>query len=280
VDRIGQRRRVHEILLVARDTAERLVLAPLARRAARARSALPGASEVLTLLSESRVAAAVMEGAGLTEEQDSTAAAAVSSQATSAEADVEAARLRTIREWNDGTPRPGASPVVGLIRQERPRCGATCLYIVALVGPNGDTQHSEVVAVRDSLALCPTSTGAGAATQAFERWLQSREPEVRHAVSFTAGPGLEKVVARYRASIAALERREQAMCRARPSVSRQLVQAGLFDARAVRAQQVRRQSTEALLEESEARIASLEAALNVTVSVKLAAFLWHYCPDT
>jgi SNF2 family DNA or RNA helicase len=36
VNRIGQSRVVHEIMLVAADTAERLVLAPLASRAARA----------------------------------------------------------------------------------------------------------------------------------------------------------------------------------------------------------------------------------------------------
>ena len=62
VDRIGQSRRVHEILLVAGDTAERLVLAPLAKRAARAGSAMPGSSRLVDAIAESRVASAVMDG--------------------------------------------------------------------------------------------------------------------------------------------------------------------------------------------------------------------------
>jgi hypothetical protein len=62
VDRIGQTRTVHEILLVAGDTAERLVLAPLARRAAGARYSTAGASQFFSSLTESRIAAAVLAG--------------------------------------------------------------------------------------------------------------------------------------------------------------------------------------------------------------------------
>jgi superfamily II DNA/RNA helicase len=55
VDRLGQARRVHEIALVAADTAERLVLAPLAARAARAR-VMGDDAGVIDRLTESRVA--------------------------------------------------------------------------------------------------------------------------------------------------------------------------------------------------------------------------------
>lgn len=61
VDRFGQTRRVHEIALVAAHTAERMVLAPLMRRAASAR--LTGERRgVLDALTESRVAELVMSG--------------------------------------------------------------------------------------------------------------------------------------------------------------------------------------------------------------------------
>jgi hypothetical protein len=272
---------VHEILLVARDTAERLVLAPLARRAARARSAFPGASHVLALLTESRVAAAVMDGASLNEEADANLSAPVGTgHSVSGPAQVEAARLRTIRDWNEGmAPAAETAPIVSARRYRSARRGATCVYSVAVVSPDGRAQHRELVAMHDSSAKPPTSRSASAARRAFARWIESRGPEVRRAAISTTEFTVADAIARYRAATAALERREHAMTRARPSTSRQLVQAGLFDSRAIRAHQARRQSTGALLEESEARIASLEAALNVTVSVKLAALLWHYCPD-
>jgi SNF2 family DNA or RNA helicase len=62
VDRIGQRGGVREMILVASDTAERLVLAPLARRALRAQALAPAATHLAASLSESRVAGAIMDG--------------------------------------------------------------------------------------------------------------------------------------------------------------------------------------------------------------------------
>ena len=102
VDRIGQPRRVHEILLIADDTAERLVLAPLAKRAARAGSAMPGASRLVDVLTESRVASAVMDGDVIVHKP----AAGLDLAATVApplslreQAEHEARRLRAYRAW-------------------------------------------------------------------------------------------------------------------------------------------------------------------------------------
>ncbi len=105
VDRIGQSRRVHEILLIAGDTAERLVLAPLAKRASRARSAMPGASRLVNALTESRVAAAVMDGEPILQaDREQTDApemlpAVVPPLSLHEQAECEARRLRTQREW-------------------------------------------------------------------------------------------------------------------------------------------------------------------------------------
>ena len=49
-------------MLVAADTAERLVLAPLAKRAARARARMPTDARLFDMLSESQVASAILEG--------------------------------------------------------------------------------------------------------------------------------------------------------------------------------------------------------------------------
>jgi superfamily II DNA or RNA helicase len=61
VDRIGQLRRVHEIALVAADTAERMVVARLVRRQSHRPGPFEG-SRMLGALTESRVAGAVMSG--------------------------------------------------------------------------------------------------------------------------------------------------------------------------------------------------------------------------
>ena len=63
VDCLGQARRVHETALVATGTAERLVLAPLVARAARARAAGDAAVGLLDSLGESAISEMVMAGA-------------------------------------------------------------------------------------------------------------------------------------------------------------------------------------------------------------------------
>src|SRR6185436_5636155 len=65
VDRIGQTQVVHEIMLVASDTAERLVLAPLIQRAARAGALTQSGGRLLDRLSESHVASAILEGTSI-----------------------------------------------------------------------------------------------------------------------------------------------------------------------------------------------------------------------
>src|SRR5262249_6679057 len=63
VDRIGQRRTVHAITLVARDTAEDLVVARLARRLTRVAATLGERDRLAALLSDARTAHAVIAGA-------------------------------------------------------------------------------------------------------------------------------------------------------------------------------------------------------------------------
>src|SRR5690606_26610054 len=89
VDRIGQARTVHEILLVSRDTAERTVLAPLVRRL---RAAGAAGGRTWSLPGESRVAQAILAGADV-EPVTGPATAGTLELNLRDEADVEARRL-------------------------------------------------------------------------------------------------------------------------------------------------------------------------------------------
>src|SRR5207253_10448731 len=101
VDRIGQRRPVHELALVAGDTAERLVLAPLCRRARQARTS-PGAPAHESI-TESRIVAAML-GQSPSDRQEPPVAPSWDGCVTTtaslrAEAEAEAARLTCERGW-------------------------------------------------------------------------------------------------------------------------------------------------------------------------------------
>ena len=107
VDRLGQARRVHEVMLVARHTCERLVLAPLLKRA-RTAAARGGPAARMASLRESTVASAVMGGADL-EDEVPAGRPEVTTIDIQAEAYAEAVRLETARRLSrcDRTPSAG-----------------------------------------------------------------------------------------------------------------------------------------------------------------------------
>jgi superfamily II DNA or RNA helicase len=154
VDRIGQTRIVHETILVANDTAERRILAPLARRAARARQALPRQSQFFDVLTEARVAAAVMDAIPIqltsADVQENWVSASTDLQK---EARDEAIRLDELRKW---IARAGKHPVPSGIAATW--LGATrggiadgviCVYTLALTTADGNLRHAELAIVRD-----------------------------------------------------------------------------------------------------------------------------------
>src|SRR5260221_8408057 len=65
VDRMGQRRTVHAVSLVARETAEDLVVAALARRLARVAATLGERDRLASFLTDARTARGVIAGATL-----------------------------------------------------------------------------------------------------------------------------------------------------------------------------------------------------------------------
>ena len=251
VDRIGQCATVHEVLLVAGHPAERLVLGPLARRAARARSALGDAARALDRLAESAVADAVLDGVPLEDPAVNAPPPTVSCDLR-AEAEVEAARLVERREWTARSARPlhrqrAETGVLVTRMRRRPGRRATYIYDLRLSSPGGRLEHQELIAVRGH-----------------------EEPNVA-AVLAHLSAHIQAVRATHARVRRALAERAAALGAQVPSTSRALVQAGLFDRRAVRALHDRARVTERLAEtfahEAQAAEATLTAALNLVAAL-------------
>lgn len=245
VDRFGQTRRVHELALVAAHTAERLVVAPLFTRLAGTTTAR---GRMLDALTESRVAAAVMTNADparvVVDDGGAAPHLAVSARGDlKASATREAARLEDCRvlDARSGLAREagvGGRAVVSTIHR-RPQMshGLFVVLAVTLRRPDGSLLHGEPRLLRVDLR---------------DDWGPLDAGRLRDIVGVLAHPGLEPLWSRVegdtrdlldvvtgleRARLARQRRREEGIARtlSNPSVARQLVQAGLFDRRALRA---------------------------------------------
>ncbi|MEP6919007.1 MAG: C-terminal helicase domain-containing protein, partial [Acidobacteriota bacterium] len=275
VDRIGQSRTVHEIILVADDAAERLVLAPLLRRAARAGRALTGPSRLLTLLTESRVAAAIMDGAAVEGDAGEDAADdAVHAADFRAEADAEASRLKQHREWARSASRSGPSgPIAAAAVRGRGPAALFCVYTFSLVAADGAIAHAEAWVVRSSHAVLESPRTAREVREIVREFLRSRELSTRLAVSEHTAHRAGRAQDQCSRAIRSLEERERAIARTGTSVAQQLVQAGLFDQRALRAHHARAHTASTLRDAAEERMQSLDAGATLTASLDLSAVL-------
>ena len=262
VDRIGQTRAVHEILLVAADTAERLVLAPLFRRAAGARHSTAGASRFYRSLTESRIAAAVLEGEPLLPETAGDERPADGQPAELRdEAAAELRRLVARRAWRARSATAediggDRQRLVSTIRvQHRVAAAASTILVfaVALHTSDGGIVHSELV---------PASVEADVG-----------EGQVRDVIAERLRATIERIRDAHRAVAARLDRRERDIASVIPEAASQLVQAGLFDRRAVRTADARRRAMGGLLAEAEERIDALGASAQLTTSIELLAKL-------
>jgi hypothetical protein len=236
------------VILVAGHPAERLVLAPLARRAALARSAVGAASRALDRLAESAVADAVLDGVPLVDPADD-APSPTASLDLRAEAEAEAARLVQQREWAACSPRPPhrqrreAGVLVARMRR-RPYRRAACVYDLRLSSATGRVEHHELIAVRGTERR--NIAVVLARLSARIRGVRAMHARVQHA----------------------LEERAIGLSAQVPSTSQALVQAGLFDRRAVRALHDRARAAECLAgtlahEAQSAAEATLTAVLNL-----------------
>lgn len=249
VDRIGQMRTVHEVLLVAGHAAERLVLAPLARRAARVRSALGGDASVLDHLSDSLVADAVLDGLPLAEPGPVDTISCCSLDLRP-EAVIEAHRLTERRAWiARSSPRPRHTRRPGVVlgeRRRRRRSTRVYVYSLAMASHEGRVEHREIVAFRSSSDVHPDAV-------------------LRHLA-----PRITRARDRFALVRRSLDRRACALVAQLPSASRSLVQAGLFDRRAVLASHHRALATARMVEDLETPAAP---ALELSATLRLIAIL-------
>jgi superfamily II DNA or RNA helicase len=198
VDRIGQRARVHEIALVSSTAAERLVLAPLARRAAHLRHAA-GPAQMLTTLSESRVAEAVMSGEPLALERDHGEWRDTETRHLDlrGEATVEAERVEALRHLAKRSPHrralEGNPTEVWLTRIESPTREPSLILLIAveIETEAGDRAHAEHVLVRVRRDTVPT----GRTSAALRRYVADvmRDPQVQRLLDSYARTALSRV---------------------------------------------------------------------------------------
>jgi superfamily II DNA or RNA helicase len=280
VDRIGQDRTVHEILLVADDTAERLVLAPLARRAARARSAAPSFSRLITALSDSRVASAIMEGTRLDESDGligsrvpATDQALPAPAALRTEADAEAVRLGRQRAVLSASGRQRRSPALVTTIVRRRTSELFCIYTISLCTQSGTAIYRHVACAREGWPLGPSPRTATDVRRLTTDFLKNREPALRAVVLAAHAAELAAAATTHARALEAMEQREHTIAAALPSAARELVQVGLFDRRALKTLWAQRRVSGALLEASEERLRSLARTRELVTAAELTAIL-------
>ena len=278
VDRIGQARVVHEIMLVANATAERLVLAPLARRAARAHTALPGRSGLFDVLAESRVAAAVMEGIPLQPVATNVDVDSVPPPSELRnEARAEALRLTELRTWRSrASRRDGPTRIVAaVLRPKRATLpgGLICVYTLALTGDDGNVRHTELVVLHEPWHVAVdlrTQKEVRDIVNAFRttRMASAQGMLMAHAADRVAG-----ITGRCASAAAAMAQREAIIAPPARSVAQHLVQRGLFDQRTARASDAHVRASATLLDEAERRLETLSSASRLTPALNLSAIL-------
>jgi superfamily II DNA or RNA helicase len=292
VDRLGQSRRVHELVLVAAHTAERLVVAPLVTRLSTARTTR---GRMLDALTESRVAAAVManlEPARVLIEEPGEEPAAkpeyalappedLAAQAAREVARLEHHRRLAVRSSRGTEPEAGRRAVASVIGgRTRVPAGLYLVLALTLTGADGSRLHAEALAVRGDLQLELSGRLESrmaprlrdivfAVTQSGERLLTLVHQNVHD--SRDAVTGLE-AVRRERQ-----RRREKSIADVfapgQPSAARLLVQAGLFDRRALGAAAAHAASAAAHQDEMNERAVALTDDSPLETRVELIAAL-------
>jgi hypothetical protein len=268
LDRLGQTRTVHEVLLMARDRSERLVLAPLLKRArvAAARTGRPPAA-----ISESAVASALMDGVALPA-FDTAPHNLTTTIDLGAEADEESRRLWLHRRLHASRCHPAATGRdISITGRSRPSRDVLVVVSATLEDAGGRIVHGELIPAIIHPRVCPSSRKARQVAQwasaLLERWTSGM---TRHVAEHRSA-AWEEALRLARAHAGALAVRERAMVAGLPSAARELVQAGLFDRRAI--DQARRTRAVAELNTSDAatRAVALQSEAPLQTSIRIVA---------
>ena len=244
VNRIGQRRRVHEIVLVAADTAEQLVLQPLLRRLRESGSFTRGS--IVHQLPEALVAARVFD------DDQVTGQAFVASTASPAafitldlrdEAREEVERLRTIRAVEPPAGRGSALvvPVAPQLARRRPGEGEpiTIVYSVVFRTSAGDLLEEKLLPVAvDYSGRRRWRLNRRALRAQVKRTLAHLAPELESALAGAASARLAAIDRAHRHNASAHDVRRRAIFGQLASTAGMLVQPGLFARTALRTEKL------------------------------------------
>ncbi len=278
VDRIGQTRRVHDVMLVANATAERLVLAPLARRAARVHTALPGRSGFFDVLTESRVAAAVMDAVPLEPAAPNVDVDSVfPPPGLREEAREEARRLAELRMWRGRASHQnvpaGIAAAVLRVKGASLAAGIICVHTLSLTGDDGNVHHAELVVVHVPWHIPAPLRTCAEVRDVIHAFKAARLASVERMLMARAADRVEGIRDRCAVAASVMARREAIIARSTSSVAQHLVQGSLFDQRMLRANAARLRVSSALLEEADRRLETLLAASHLTAALSLSAIL-------
>lgn len=282
VDRIGQRRVVHEMMLVASDTAERLVLAPLARRALRVQAVAPAGTGLAARLSESRVAAAIMDGIPLESTQHAVEAETCRPAADlRTAADLETKRISELRKWGQNAlPRSFSEGIPAVVMDGKHLAispGVVRLCVLALTAEDGAILHTEIVALHENLDVGRPKTPQDVRATIASLNLDGSDRLAECVALFEERTG--EVRASCARVASALIGREMVVSRPASSSAQQLLQRGLFDRRLETGSEDRARTNRAILEEAADRMASLKSCFSVTPCLKLHAILLVTDPE-
>jgi hypothetical protein len=278
VDRIGQRKPVHAITLVARDTAEDLVVANFTRRLARVAATLGERDRLAAFLDEARIARSVIGAAEFAETEEGAEHADRFDASALAPPDVRDAAARAAEHvrrrlaapcaWTrapiasaraSATLRPGC--VIALRCAAQTRTGSIVGERLAIVhvtgeGARGRPTSAADLRTRGMAAVDRLVRYAGDAVPQLSGWFEGVQRA--HAAAIDANVARETALR---------DRRTEA-----PPVQR-----GLFDRRAVAAADRQAVADAELREEARERIGQLQHGrplqLNVTPAGVLV--LWH-----
>ncbi len=242
VDRLGQTRRVHEIALLASGTAERLVLAPLVARAARAGAA--GAPvRLLESITETEVAEMIV--GGRVPEMAATAATRSEFRTIDVreEARREAARLEcckgAVAAISRAETRGRQGPVVSAARAFGKRPGIFLVFTLILHDRWKRRVHAETCVLFARVAARRLVDRSAASVRRLAALVEemSNRPGggIRERLDDLQQGMRRRVAAAYREALEQMRVREEALRDVHESAAQGLVQAGLFDRRAVRA---------------------------------------------
>ena len=267
VDRIGQRRPVHAIHLVAADTPEEQTVARLCRRierAERALSSLAGAEADATHILE----AALGPGARATRRASvgrCGQAPPMSTPDLRGAAAAEAARVLGCRRLATSRPERGTRPAVTM-RPARHGARRCCLAFRTVLVDARNRHAGETL-----FAITGVPRGVeGRQAAHIRRWCADARRWLAPVVQRAAGHERAAVEATVRLSSATAARRERAIAAAiserRARLAATLIQRGLFDTRAEKTAAAQAAVVREALARCDARLADLEALQHVGVA--------------